>query len=210
MLGRWKSTDPKSSNVGPGSYNSHEVRSAPVGGRFAAKPFDPYAATREEQERREEDQKQREAMAVPYTPYDVNYSQVERHTRGAVMGASHDLHVSANDNGVPGPGHYNPDYRIKEKGGQGTVFYKGDFILRNKQDETLGGGPGDHYNDYTPYSQSIAGDNANQKGYTFGIRYPARGTHQVALGRDASTNINCVYPDELTYETHVKLPPVKK
>lgn len=208
MLGRWKTREDEAQLAGPGSYDTTSRAATVVGGRFSAKPFDPLLSERQRAEAEAEAQQHARELALdgPGTIYDINYAPAEkRQTRGAVFGGAHDQHVSAYDDGVPGPGHYNPNYDVKEKTGKGTVFYKGDFLSRYRQHETTGAGPGAHYNDDTPYSQSIAGDRANNKGFTMRIRYPARATHQVAPPYDEGTNINCVYPDELTFETRMKM-----
>ena len=149
--------------------------------------------------------------------YQAQSRLTEQRAPAAIFGHTTSSKFVSADNGVPGPGHYRSmdDANSLRSSVRGTVFYKGDFhprggYLRPSADENDGGGPGAHYNDESQYSRSINGDRVCNKGYTMGIRYPARATYQCCPPYDETTNINCVYPDEQTWETQPKLrlPPV--
>eukprot|EP00796_Vickermania_ingenoplastis_P005608 gene5609-4029_t len=159
----------------------------PKGGRFAFAPFDPYAALQNTE---------KEASALG-NKYDPNYSIVEKRQPAATINSPRAL--PGNPTSVPGPGYYNPDYKILYPPGNATIFYKGDFHDRGENPAAAGPGPGEHYNDATEYSRSIQGCTGHGK--SFGIRYPARSTYQHCKPRDANTNVNCIYPDELTWQS---------
>jgi hypothetical protein len=200
---------------GPGFWESP----LPPGGRFAAGPYNPSALQLADETAKAEATRALGSARQAPGPgsYKVQSSLTERRSPAALFGHTSSSKFFNADNGVPGPGHYRTvDHASSPRStGQGTVFYKGDFhprggYRRPSADEEGCGGPGAHYNDSTMYSRSINGDKASNKGYTMGIRYPAGATYQRCAPYDETTNINCVYPDELTWETKppLRLPPV--
>lgn len=190
MLPRWHEQDGGKSNVGPGDYDTSAKLPPPRGGRFASVPFDPYAAM-----------KPGEAPATTMgNPYHPNYGYIEKRHPTAIInsprgtGGNHNM-------AVPGPGYYNPNYDILLPPGPATVFYKGDFHERGGYPDASGPGPGEHTNDQSAYSGSIEGN--RHLGKSFGIRYPAGGVHQNCKPYDATTNVNCIHADELTWQSPV-------
>lgn len=175
----------------------------PAGGRLTAAPYDPNAHLRAA-----EQAVANAAGSQGDTPgpgaYDVAHDPTARRAPASLFGWTLSAKFASADNGVPGPGHYRT---AVDADNRGAVFYKGDFHPRGVVvGDSIGAGPGAHYNDGTAYSQSINGDRASNKGFTMGIRYPARATYQHCTPYDETTNINCVYDDERTWE--VQLPPV--
>lgn len=211
MLGRWGVPKPQMSLVGPGSYDiSAATAPQPSGGRWTAAPFDP--ASLRQEEAKDANRKQRMANAGGHSgpgAYTVSYDAVDPQLPAARFGAARSAKFASAENGVPGPGHYHLNDALYSND-NGHVFYKGDFHPRSDAGGSLGGGPGAHYNDGTMYSRSINGDGVNNKGFTMGIRYPARATYQYCKPYDETTNINCVYPHELTWETKVNVLPAIK
>ncbi|KPA85903.1 hypothetical protein ABB37_00216 [Leptomonas pyrrhocoris] len=218
ILGKWRvlAEQPRGAAVadtnpnGPGFWESP----LPRGGRFTAGPYNPNAAQLAEETAGAELARGLKATHQVPGPgsYQPQSNLTECRAPAAIFGHTSSSKFGNADNGVPGPGHYRT---IDDARGQGPVFYKGDFHprggdLRPSAEADNGGGPGAHYNDSTLYSCSINGDRTNNKGYTMGIRYPARATYQYCAPYDDTTNINCVYADELTWETKPKLqlPPV--
>lgn len=191
----------------------------PCGGRFAAGPYNSDAQRHAEETARAEGARALAEAGRQLGPgsYQAQSRLTEQRAPAAIFGHTTSSKFVSADNGVPGPGHYRSmdDANSLRSSVRGTVFYKGDFhprggYLRPSADENDGGGPGAHYNDESQYSRSINGDRVCSKGYTMGIRYPARATYQCCPPYDETTNINCVYPDEQTWETQPKLrlPPV--
>ncbi|KPI83793.1 hypothetical protein ABL78_7157 [Leptomonas seymouri] len=223
ILGKWHLPlgQPSAASMGDAGSSGPAFWESPLprGGRFTAGPYDPNAlelaaeAAKTGAARASEETRQIPGPAS----YQAQYNLTEQRAPAALFGHTSSSKFTNADNGVPGPGHYCTvdDASNQRFGGHGPVFYKGDFHPRGcdrrpSAGEENGGGPGAHYNDGTLYSCSINGDRASNKGYTMGIRYPARATYQYCAPYDETTNINCVYPDELTWETKVKLhlPPV--
>ncbi|KAG5466633.1 hypothetical protein LSCM1_00799 [Leishmania martiniquensis] len=175
----------------------------PPGGRFAATPYDAKAhhATKSGSHAPclSEDASSKPGPGW----YNVEADPTARRVPASLFGRALSAKSVSAENGVPGPGHYR---LVEEAGGQGTVFYMGDFHPRGcggqqgLAAESLGLSPGAYYNDETMYSRNINGDRA-RKGFTMGIRYPARATYQHCAPYDETTNINCVYDDELKWET---------
>lgn len=201
MLWRWDDPTPP---VHPGGYMPRDL-TLPRGGRFAGHPYDPFASEGGSQKAAATD-----GGSVSGVPmYDVSYRLVEPRAPCAVVTGLPGNGLSIGADVTPGPGHYHPDYDavFSQKGG--TVFHLGDFRGRGLALDTPGVGPGSNYNDLSAYSGSIQGNAAHGKGFTFGLRYPARATHQVCKPYDETTNINCVYPDEVTWETKVRFAPTK-
>lgn len=149
--------------------------------------------------------------------YNVRYDAVERRNKGVVLLEAVDR-PHASD--ATGPRHYAPKYNLvhRDDGTRGPTFYKGDFRMHGQVEECLPGrqresekkkdvhgawpDPAVYYNDDTVYARSIHGDAmGGEKGYRFGIRYPARAIHQVAPPKDALTNTNCAYSDERLWES---------
>ncbi|AIO01668.1 hypothetical protein LPMP_340390 [Leishmania panamensis] len=189
----------------------------PPGGRFAATPYDPSAQSLAAKKARADAARLSEgANSVPGPgSYNVEADLMTRRVPASLFGRMLSAKSVSAENGVPGPGQYR---LVDETDSRGTLFYKGDFHPRGcsgqgrSAEESLGVGPGAHYNDDTMYSCSINGDRANNKGYTMGIRYPARATYQYCAPYDKTTNINCVYEDELNWEVRPSqhLPPVRR
>ncbi|KAK7198229.1 Sperm-tail PG-rich repeat [Novymonas esmeraldas] len=188
----------------------------PSGGRFTAAPYDANAH-RLAAEKAETDAA-RLAQGANARPgpgaYNVDHDPTAPRAPASLFGHTLSAKFASAENGVPGPGHY----RLAEAASSsGTVFHKGDFHPRGgggggAGTESIGVGPGAHYKDDTMYSRSINGDRASNKGYTMGIRYPARATYQHCAPYDETTNINCVYDDERTWEARpsLHLPPVNR
>lgn len=206
LVGRWPSKPLEKSAVGPGSYDTSYTIAPPSGGRLTAAPYDPYATLRAEAAAVTKEEAQRRRDTALAKPRDIHYDLVEPRPRCAVLSSSRDDVEGRHRKSVPGPGHYHPNYDVaKSEAGGGTLFYKGDFHERSGASAATAdeAGPGAYYADTALYSGSIAGSAANGKGFTFGVRYPARATHQVAPPYDATTNTNCVYPGEQTWEVSV-------
>lgn len=195
MLPRWHDKETGQTEVGPGDYDTSAAIPPPRGGRFSSAPFDPYAAM----------QANENAPASLGNPYHPSYDLVEPRQSSAIINSPRAM--GGNTSNVPGPGYYNPDYDFLHPPGTATIFYKGDFHDRGGYPSTAGPGPGEHHNDESEYSRSIQGNRYNGK--TFGIRYPARGTHQHCKPKDHTTNVNCIYADELTWESP-EIKPEKK
>ncbi|CAJ1992857.1 protein of unknown function - conserved [Leishmania donovani] len=176
----------------------------PPGGRFAATPFDPQSHSLAAEKAGTNAARLSEAANCKPGPgsYNVDVDPTARRVPASLFGRTLSAKSVSAENGVPGPGHYRI---VDETGSGGTIFYKGDFHPRGcsgqggSAAESLGVGPGAHYNDDTMYSNSINGDRAHNKGFTMGIRYPARATYQHCAPYDETTNINCVYDDELNW-----------
>ncbi|KAG5490924.1 hypothetical protein JIQ42_00809 [Leishmania sp. Namibia] len=176
----------------------------PPGGRFAATPYDPNAHLLSTTSGVHAPSLLEEASSKPGPGwYNVEVDPTARRVPASLFGWALSAKSASAENGVPGPGHYR---LVDSRDSRGTVFYKGDFHPRGcggqlgSAAESLGLGPGAHYNDGTMYSRSINGDRAS-KGFTMGIRYPARAIYQHCAPYNETTNINCVYDDELNWET---------
>ncbi|GET92558.1 hypothetical protein, conserved [Leishmania tarentolae] len=189
----------------------------PPGGRFAATPFDSQAQSLAAEKAVADAARLSEGGSCKPGPgsYTVEVKLTTRRVPASLFGRMLSAKSVSVENGVPGPGHYRV---IDEMGNRGTIFYKGDFHPRGcggqsgPAAESVGVGPGAHYNDDTMYSSSINGDRVNNKGFTMGTRYPARATYQHCAPYDETTNINCVYDDELNWmaQTIQHLPQIQR
>lgn len=189
MLPRWHDKPPEKNEAGPGNFSTDVLFAPPHGGRFAAAPFNPYAMLQSREKERE-----KPSAGNFYYP---SYKFVEKRTRGGLINPSRS-NGGAPSHPIPGPGHYHYTDDATNSSGRATLFYKGDFHDRGGGSGGFGPGPGAHYNDESEYSASIQG--SKRFGKSFGIRFPARATYQHCKQVDETTNINCIYPDEQTWE----------
>ncbi|KAG5492467.1 hypothetical protein JKF63_01045 [Porcisia hertigi] len=187
----------------------------PPGGRFAPTSLDSNARAAAEKAKSGAGHPSVVVNSAPGPgAYNVEMGLTVRRAPASLFGRMLSAKSVSAENGVPGPGHYR---MVDDADTRNTIFYKGDFHPRGalgqggSAAEDLGIGPGEHYNDDTMYSRSINGDRIANKGYTMGIRYPARAVYQHCRPYDETTNINCVYDHELTWEVHPrqKLSPVQ-
>lgn len=190
MLPRWHDKQVDKTAVGPGDYSTKTALLPLRGGRFAAAPFNPYAALQNLEADRQ--------SPSPGNAYYPSYSLVEKRLGGSLINPPRS-NGGAPSHPIPGPGHYNYNDEAIHPSGRATVFYKGDFHDRGGGSGGFGPGPGAHYNDESEYSNSIQGN--KKSGKTFGIRFPARATYQYCKQIDETTNVNCIYPDEQTWES---------
>ncbi|EAN77812.1 hypothetical protein, conserved [Trypanosoma brucei brucei TREU927] len=169
--------------VGPGSYDLSKVPHRVRGGRFAQHPYDLHAAAKALM-------KSREVAVTGGGPmYNPNIDAVKPVKSFCIPGFGAAKRFC--DQTSTGSNFYN----IRPLSpGRSTVFYRGDYnksaYLKGQESSKLM---------YNVKNGTIAEGVEQGKGVTFGIRYPARATHQVCKPYDETTNINCVYADEMTW-----------
>ncbi|KAF8279915.1 hypothetical protein TcBrA4_0098310 [Trypanosoma cruzi] len=176
--------------VGPGLYDLGKPPMTSNGFRFAAQPYDAIALA----EMEEKAAATASNAASGPNMYYPNLDAVRPSRYRAVAGFGLGERFLVQNAGGP------LCYDVKPpEATRATVFYRGDY-RRSKNLHGLGdGGPS-----YVVENDTIADNTRKGKGFTFGIRYPARATHQVCKPYDATTNINCEYPDETTWMTKLK------
>lgn len=179
-----------SSGIGPGSYDLGKPPMTSNGFRFAAHPYDPLEISKVPTRAPSRSVDSASAPA-PYLP---NWDAVLPSKYRAVAGFGIGKRFQEPESG--GPLCYNvgpPD------SGRATVFYRGDYS-RSRRPERRDDGA----SSYSVENDTIADAVRKGKGITFGIRYPARATHQVCKPYDETTNINCQYDDEVTWMTKLR------
>ncbi|RNF02309.1 uncharacterized protein Tco025E_08419 [Trypanosoma conorhini] len=179
-----------SATVGPGSYNLGKPPMTSNGFRFAAQPYDPLAFADQEESVAESAASADAGPALYYPKLDA----VKPYKYKAVAGFGLGQRFMVRNAGGP------LCYDVKPpEPTRSTVFFRGDYRRSRHLHGWADGGPS-----YEVENDTIADSMRKGKGFTFGIRYPARATHQVCKPYDATTNINCEYPDETTWMTKPK------
>ncbi|KEG09846.1 hypothetical protein DQ04_04541030 [Trypanosoma grayi] len=173
--------------LGPGSYNLGKPPMTSNGFRFAARPFDPFAIDESDVQTPDD---AAEGVSGPGM-YNPNLDAVRPSTYRAVGGFG--LGERFPEMPAGGPLCYNVRPPTSNAG---TVFYRGDYSRSRQLKKQENGGLL-----YNVENGTIAESVRSGKGCTFGIRYPARATHQVCKPYDETTNMNCQYDDEVTWTT---------
>nr|CCC93564.1 conserved hypothetical protein [Trypanosoma congolense IL3000] len=169
--------------VGPGSYDVVKPLASIKGGRFAQHPYDANAAARTSPNRREA------SNSVGGSFYNPNLDAIKPTKTYCIPGFGAARRFT--EPTTSGSHCYN----IRPLSpGRGTVFFRGDYSKRGcvKPQESS-------QLMYNVKNGTISETVEQNKGFTFGVRYPARATYQVCKPYDETTNINCVYGDELTW-----------
>ncbi|RNF02126.1 hypothetical protein TraAM80_06586 [Trypanosoma rangeli] len=175
--------------VGPGSYDLGKPPMTSKGFRFAAQPYYPLALA----EIPKAAETAANAVGGPGLYY-PSLDAVRPSKYKAVAGFGLGQRFADQNDGGP------LCYDVKPpESTRGTVFFRGDYRRSKHLHGWADGGPS-----YDVMNDTIADNMRKGKGFTFGIRYPARATHQVCRPYDATTNINCEYPDETTWMTKLK------
>ncbi|KAG8341245.1 hypothetical protein ERJ75_001335700 [Trypanosoma vivax] len=170
--------------LGPGEYNLGKPPMTSNGFRFALQPYDPYAIDKAACSAQNSPQ----AASGP-SMYHPNLDAV-RPSRLRGVGV---FGIGERFTEPQQPGSHCYNLRPLSPG-RGTVFYRGDYSRSTYMKKEKGNGPA-----YNVENNTIMEGVRQGKGVTFGIRYPARATHQVCKPYDETTNINCVYGDEMTW-----------
>ncbi|ORC84691.1 uncharacterized protein TM35_000421490 [Trypanosoma theileri] len=175
--------------LGPGAHDLGKPPMTSNGFRFAARPFDPAAME-------ESAQQARAGGDEPGGPgmYHPNLDAVRPSKYANVSGFGIGSRFPAEQTAGPLCYDVKPTDSVR-----GTVFYRGDYSRSRHLGANGDGGPS-----YNVENDTIAEGVRSGKGFTFGLRYPARATHQVCKPYDETTNINCQYEDETTWMTKVK------